>query len=60
MKTIRTILGNAKRRLTNQYPKPLPHFGRLRSRLQDKHGLEIGGPSPIFSASGQIPVYPLA
>jgi SAM-dependent methyltransferase len=60
MKTIRTVLGNIKRRLTNQYPRPLPRFDRLRSQLQDKHGLEIGGPSLIFSASGQVPVYPLA
>jgi SAM-dependent methyltransferase len=60
MKTIRNVLRIIKSRLTNQYPKPLPKFNRISRQLSGKHGLEIGGPSPIFSASGQIPVYPLA
>jgi SAM-dependent methyltransferase len=35
------------------------HFREIASSVTDKHGLEIGGPSAIFSKGGLIPVYPL-
>ncbi len=41
----------------------MPHarsFNRARDAVQAKHGLEIGGPSPIFARGGLLPLYPHA
>jgi SAM-dependent methyltransferase len=34
-------------------------FNRNKSLLYDKKGVEIGGPSKVFSKSGPFPIYPL-
>jgi ubiquinone/menaquinone biosynthesis C-methylase UbiE len=37
-----------------------PKFNRQRHLFEGKHGLEIGGPSHIFSKAGALPVYEIA
>ena len=39
--------------------RPGPPFELCASLVTDGRGLEIGGPSPIFSKGGLVPVYPL-
>lgn len=31
----------------------------IQAALRDRHGIEIGGPSPIFEADGALPLYPI-
>jgi SAM-dependent methyltransferase len=40
--------------------KPLPSFSKYQSHFANKRGVEIGGPSKIFSANRILPVYPIA
>ncbi|HEV3321811.1 MAG TPA: methyltransferase domain-containing protein [Solirubrobacteraceae bacterium] len=44
-------------RAAGHYTNPLPQA--FREPLRGAHGLEIGGPSAVFGASGLLPVYPL-
>jgi SAM-dependent methyltransferase len=44
-------------RAAGHYSRPLPE--RFSRPLQGSEGLEIGGPSHVFSAGGLLPVYPL-
>lgn len=37
--------------------KPLKEFNELATYFEDKHGLEIGGPSGIFSDKSLLPIY---
>jgi hypothetical protein len=54
----RRLLG---RRLSNllrkSFRKRLSSIAEYRSRLASKHGIEMGGPSSSFSASGEFPIY---
>lgn len=40
--------------------KPLPNFSKHQSHFVDKRGVEIGGPSRVFSANRILPVYSIA
>jgi SAM-dependent methyltransferase len=44
-------------RAAGHYTRPLPRA--FREPLRGARGLEIGGPSAVFSASGLLPVYPV-
>lgn len=44
-------------RAAGHYTRPLPQV--FREPLRGARGLEIGGPSAVFGASGLLPVYPL-
>ncbi len=44
-------------RAAGHYTRPLPQA--FREPLRGACGLEIGGPSAVFSASGLLPVYPI-
>lgn len=44
-------------RAAGHYTRPLPQA--FREPLRGARGLEIGGPSAVFSASGLLPVYPI-
>jgi SAM-dependent methyltransferase len=49
------------RDLGRYFLRPRMRFAReLRRKLAGKYGLEIGGPSVMFSWSGRLPVYPFA
>ena len=39
------------------FPKRMNNQGLYLSTLKGMHGLEVGGPSPIFTAAGFLPVY---
>jgi len=47
-------------RLQRLMPKRAETFRSCESLLRGKDGIEIGGPSQIFSANGIFPVYPIA
>jgi SAM-dependent methyltransferase len=51
------VLRAAYRRVLPNRLKYLPH---CKQAFDSRVGLEVGGPSPIFTARGCIPVYPLA
>lgn len=40
-------------------PNHIPNYKKHQNLLKDKIGLEIGGPSGIFSKHGLIPIYPV-
>jgi SAM-dependent methyltransferase len=42
------------------FPPKSKYYGMVCERINGARGLEIGGPSRIFSANGFIPVYPVA
>jgi SAM-dependent methyltransferase len=44
-------------RAAGHYSRPLP--GEFTHALRGARGLEIGGPSAVFTAAGLLPVYPL-
>lgn len=51
----------AVRKVIERVWRPRCHCADLcRSHVAGAHGVEIGGPSRIFSASGQIPIYDVA
>lgn len=55
---IRQLLGRVRRRVL---PLQLIHLRPLvRDLIEEKTGLEVGGPSEIFQRRGLLPVYPLA
>jgi SAM-dependent methyltransferase len=47
-------------RLTHLLPIRAESFHNVESLLRDKNGIEIGGPSQVFTARGIFPVYPIA
>jgi SAM-dependent methyltransferase len=47
-------------RLCPVLPIRAESFHKIESSLHGKNGIEIGGPSHIFTANGLFPVYPLA
>ena len=47
-------------RLRRLIPKRAESFRHFENLLRDGNGIEIGGPSQIFSANGLFPVYPIA
>ena len=58
---LRAFLVLAVRKLVERIRRPRCKCADLcKSHLAGAHGLEIGGPSRIFSESGQIPVYDVA
>jgi len=46
--------------LYSKFHNKLGSLNKVAYLYQDKKGLEIGGPSPIFGTKGYIPVYPMA
>jgi len=50
-------LRNLARRFIN---RTRPKFNRQRHRFAGMHGLEVGGPSHVFSKTGPLPVYEIA
>src|SRR4051794_17162177 len=53
------LLSRAKHRISPPRDRPFRCFADHASRFKSARGLEIGGPSHIFTASGAFPVYPL-
>jgi SAM-dependent methyltransferase len=51
------LFGAALRRV---FARPIAAFGECRGFFTDAVGLEVGGPSTIFSRRGLFPVYPIA
>ena len=47
-------------RLSHLLPIRAESFHNLESLLRGKRGIEIGGPSQVFTAKGLFPVYPIA
>lgn len=47
-------------RLAHLLPMRAESFHNLESSLRGKNGIEIGGPSQVFTAKGLFPVYPIA
>lgn len=47
-------------RLQRLIPAHIESFRSCESLLRDKDGIEIGGPSQVFTAKGLFPVYPIA
>ena len=47
-------------RLRHMLPIRAKSFQNFESLLRDKNGIEIGGPSQVFTAKGLLPVYPIA
>jgi len=47
-------------RLSHLFPKHAKSFSKIESLLHGKIGIEIGGPSQVFTAKGIFPVYPIA
>jgi len=41
------------------FPVRLKNYQKYQKIFKQKNGLEVGGPSPIFSSSGLIPLYPV-
>jgi SAM-dependent methyltransferase len=50
-------VGHVKYRLFNAKARPIKHFNGYKQYFEGKSGIEIGGPSAIFSK--EVPVYPL-
>jgi SAM-dependent methyltransferase len=46
--------------LRGLFPKKNDNFKAIKKYVKEKKGLEIGGPSDIFSEKNYIPIYPLA
>ncbi len=46
--------------LARMKAKPVHCAQQIGQCVHERHGLEIGGPSPIFARDGKIPVYPNA
>ncbi len=44
---------------TKQY-RPMKNFNEIKDFFINKKGIEIGGPSKIFSQKGFLPIYPIA
>jgi SAM-dependent methyltransferase len=54
----RKLLGPRLSRLLRQsFREKLGSIAEYRSHLASKHGIEIGGPSPSFTGSGEFPIY---
>jgi hypothetical protein len=54
----RKLLGPRLSRLLRQsFREKLSSIAEYRSHLASKHGIEIGGPSSSFTASGEFPIY---
>jgi len=47
-------------RLSHLLPIHAKSFHKIESLLHGKNGIEIGGPSQVFTAKGLFPVYPIA
>lgn len=47
-------------RLCHLLPMRAESFHDVESMLRGKNGMEIGGPSQVFTAKGLLPVYPIA
>lgn len=54
------IIELARKVLRRVFPRQLKEFQLHAHRFADRIGLEIGGPSQIFSKRGLTPVYPIA
>jgi SAM-dependent methyltransferase len=54
------FVGSVKRIIKRFLPKNMKNLGKLKYYFKDKIGLEIGGPSQMFSNNGYLPIYKLA
>lgn len=54
------LLSTAYFRLSHLLPIRAESFHNLESSLRGRSGIEIGGPSQVFTARGIFPVYPIA